>query len=79
MLLDALAASDFLGGKDGAGLESKDWRPAAVRPRHRRRPAQADVALKQQFDQAILQLRADGSFDAIQKKYFKVNISPDAK
>ncbi|MGR2660704.1 MULTISPECIES: transporter substrate-binding domain-containing protein [Chromobacterium] len=81
MLLDALAASDFLGGKDGAGLESKGLAPKdpLFGPGIGAGLRKADVALKQQFDQAILQLRADGSFDAIQKKYFKVNISPDAK
>jgi len=34
----------------------------------------ADTELKQQLDQAIAQLKADGTFDKIAKKYFQVDV-----
>lgn len=77
MLLDALAASDFLKSKDGAALESKGMAPRdpIFGPGVGAGLRKSDVVLKRKFDDAILKLRQDGSFNAIQKKYFKVDIS----
>jgi len=35
-----------------------------------------DTELKTMFDKAIAEANADGTFDALQKKYFKIDISP---
>jgi polar amino acid transport system substrate-binding protein len=77
MLLDAVAAIDFLNSKDGAALERKGMAPkdpvfgsgvgAGLR--------KEDVALKQKFDTAIKKMQASGAFNAIQKKYFSIDIS----
>lgn len=77
MLLDAVAAIDFLKSKDGAALERKGLAPkdpifgtgvgAGLR--------KSDAALKQQFDGAIRKMQGNGAFNAIQKKYFSIDIS----
>jgi polar amino acid transport system substrate-binding protein len=78
MLVDAVAAIDFLKSKDGAALEGKGMAPrdplfgsgigAGLRKQ--------DVALKQQFDAAIHKIQASGEFNKLQKKYFSIDISP---
>lgn len=78
MLLDALAADLFLTSKDGAKLESKGLAPRdpVFGPGIGAGLRKQDVALKQQFDAAIDKLLKNGSYDAIQKKYFKISVAP---
>lgn len=78
MLLDGLAAGDFLASKQGAQLESKGLAPRdpLFGPGIGAGLRKQDVALKQQFDAAIDKLLKGGSYDAIQKKYFKISVAP---
>ncbi|SCK11451.1 amino acid ABC transporter substrate-binding protein, PAAT family [Vogesella sp. LIG4] len=78
MLLDALAADLYLSSKDGANLESKGLAPRdpVFGPGIGAGLRKQDVALKQQFDAAIGKLLKNGSYDAIQKKYFKISVAP---
>ncbi|MXR37614.1 transporter substrate-binding domain-containing protein [Craterilacuibacter sinensis] len=78
MLLDALAASDFLASKDGSALESKGLatRDPMFGPGVGAGLRKQDTALKQQFDAAIDKLIKSGNYDVIQKKYFKISILP---
>ena len=78
MLLDALAAGEFMASKAGASLESKGLAPRdpIFGPGIGAGLRKQDTALKQQFDTAIDKLIKSGQYDAIQKKYFKVSVSP---
>jgi len=78
MLLDGLAAGDFLASKQGAQLEPKGLAPRdpLFGPGIGAGLRKQDVALKQQFDAAIDRLLKNGSYDAIQKKYFKISVAP---
>lgn len=78
MLLDALAASEFMASKAGANLESKGLAPRdpIFGPGVGAGLRKQDAALKQQFDTAIDKLIKSGQYDTIQKKYFKVSVAP---
>jgi len=76
MLLDALPAVDFLATKGAAALEGKGYAPKdpLFGPGVGAGMRKEDKELKLKMDEAIKKLYANGEFDALQKKYFKVNI-----
>jgi len=77
MLEDTVAAIDFLKSKDGANLESKGFAPKdpIFGPGIGAGLRKSDVALKKEFDAAIRNIQTSGTFNTIQKKYFKIDIS----
>jgi polar amino acid transport system substrate-binding protein len=76
MLLDALPAEDFLATKPAAGLQSKGYAPKdpLFGPGIGAGMRKEDKDLKAKMDAAIKKLYANGEFDALQKKYFKMDI-----
>ena len=76
MLLDALPATDFMATKDASTLEGKGYAPKdpLFGPGVGAGMRKDDKDLKQKMDAAIKQLYANGQFDALQKKYFKIDI-----
>lgn len=77
MLQDSLGGSAYLDSKEGERLESKGLAPRdpIFGPGVGAGMRKEDVALKRQFDQAISSIRSSGTFNAIQKRYFKVDIA----
>ncbi|MCX8517861.1 MAG: transporter substrate-binding domain-containing protein [Rhodoferax sp.] len=76
MLLDALAAQDFLATKPAAALVGKGYTPKdpLFGPGVGAGMRKEDLALKAQVDAAIKKIYASGEFDTLQKQYFKIDI-----